>query len=59
MVGLHCCTWAFSSCSEKDYSSLQCASFSLQIMGFRVLAQRLWSTGLVAPPHMGSSQTRD
>ena len=27
---LHCCARAFSSCSERGYSSLQCASFSLR-----------------------------
>ena len=38
--GLCCCTWAFSSCSERD-SSLRCVGFSLQwllllqSMGFR------------------------
>ena len=31
----------------------------LQRVGSRVLAQHLWSTGLVAPRHVGSSQTRD
>ena len=28
-LGLLCCMWAFSSCSEQVYSSLQCAGFSL------------------------------
>ena len=28
-LGLHCCAWAFSSCSERCYSSLRCVGFSL------------------------------
>ena len=58
------CAWAFSSCGEGGYSSLQCAGFSLQwllllqSMGSRVQAQELWCTGLVAPRHVGSSRTR-
>ena len=54
-------------------SSLPCVGFSLQWLlllrsrgsrrvGFSscgVWAQQLWRTGLVAPWHMGSSQTRD
>ena len=58
------------------YSSLRCASFSLQwllllqntgsraqaqqlwLMGSRAQAQQLWRIGLVAPWHVGSSQTR-
>ena len=38
-MGLHCCTQAFSSCSEGGSSSLGCAGFSLQWVLL------LWSTG--------------
>ena len=31
----------------------------LWLPGSRAQAQQLWCTGLVAPPHVGSSQTRD
>jgi len=31
----------------------------LLILGFNAQAQELWCTGLVAPRHMESSQTRD
>ena len=59
---LHCCTWAFSSCGEGDYSSLQCIGFSLWWFlllwgtGSRARAQQLWSRDLVALYHMKSSQ---
>ena len=26
VLGLHCCPWAFSSCGERGYSSLQCVA---------------------------------
>ena len=61
MLGLRCCVRAFSSCSERGYSSLWCAGFSLrwllllQSMGSE---RKLWCTGLVALRHVGSSQTR-
>ena len=29
-LGLRCCMWAFSSCGERGYSSLQCMGFSLR-----------------------------
>ena len=57
---------------SKGYSSLWCVGFSLRWllllwstgsrhMGFSscvMQAQQLWHTGLVAPQHVGSSQTR-
>ena len=72
--------------ASGDYSSLQCACFSLRwllllwstgsrraagfsscgtqaqqlwLAGCRMQSQQLWHTGLVAPRHVGSSQTRD
>ena len=30
VLGLRCCTRAFSSCASRGYSSLQCAGFSLR-----------------------------
>ena len=29
VLGLHCCTWAFSSCESRGHSSLECLGFSL------------------------------
>ena len=59
--------------ASGGYSSLQCVGFSLRCLlllwnigsrhaGFSscgMRAQELWLTGLVAPWHVGSSQTRD
>ena len=59
--------------TSRGYSSLRCSGFSLrwllllQSMGSRhagfsscgTRAQQLWHTGLAAPRHVGSSQTRD
>ena len=51
-LGLCCCTWAFSSCSERGYSSLWCTGFSLRWLlfvaehGLQVRGlQQLWLTG--------------
>ena len=50
--------------ASGGYSSLRCAGFSLRwllflrSMGSRAQAQYLWRWGLVAPQHVGSSQTR-
>ena len=50
---------------SRDYSSLQCTAFSLQwllIAEHRVQMcrhQQLWYMCLVAPSHVGSSQTRN
>ena len=41
----------FSSCSLQAQQ--------LWLLGSRAQAQQLWHTGLVAPRHVGSSQTRD
>ena len=65
-MGIRCCAWAFSSCSEWGVLS-SCSVWAshwgwllfLQSTGSRVKAQKLWHTGLVAPWHMGSSWTRD
>ena len=51
VLGLHCCVWAFSSCSEQR--------LLLWFPGSRVQTQLLWLTGVVAPRLVGSSQTRD
>ena len=64
MLGLHCYTWAFSSCSEQGILYLLCVNFLLQWLilctGSRVLRlQQLWCTGLVDAQHVESSQTRD
>lgn len=58
-----CYVWAFLSCSERAYSV--CVNFLLQWL--LVAEHRLWvlrasvavCTGLVAPPHVESSLTRD
>ena len=67
VLGLHCCVHAFSSCGEQgllsSYSAWasHCSGFScpraqaLGCMGFSSCGIR----GLVAPQHVGSSQTRD
>ena len=67
---LHCGAWA-SHFSLRWLLLLRstgsrCAGFSscgtwaqqLWLAGFRVQAQQLWHTGLVAPHHVGSSRTR-
>ena len=57
-LGLHCCAWAFSSCSEQWLLLLWSTgsvvvAHGLQSAGSVVVAHRL-----VAPRHVGSSQTR-
>ena len=55
VVGLRCCSQAFSSCGvtvSGGCSLLWCVGFSLRGL-------LLWHTGLVAPWHMGSSWNRD
>ena len=74
VLGLHCCWWAFSSCSEQGLRSScgarasHCGGFScfraqaLGPVGSVVAKHRLSSCGnrsLVAPWPVGSSQTRD
>ena len=63
-LGPHCCTWAFSSCSERGL--LLAAVCRLLIAVASLVAERrlkglqkLWCTGLVALWHVGSSWTRD
>ena len=72
-VGSSFCTWAFSSCSEWGllfnamHGLLMWWLLLLRSMGSTctdfsscsMWAQQLWHTGLVAPQHVGSSQTRD
>ena len=70
VLGLHCCARAFSSCSEHGllfvavHRLLIAVASLLQSTGSRCAgscgsqAQQLWRTGLVAPWHVGSSQTR-
>ena len=67
-LALHCCTCALSSCGAQ---ASHCDGFSccrgaqqwaLGHVGFTscsTQAQELWHTGLVAPQHVGPSQTRD
>ena len=45
-----------SSCSAR---ASHCSGFSLWFPGSRAEAQQLWYTGLVAPRHVGSSQSTD
>ena len=50
--------------ARRGHSSLRCAGLPLsrplllRSTGSRAQAQQLWLTGLVAPRHVGSSQTR-
>ena len=73
-LGLCCCAWAFSSCCELG-ATLRCSAWASHCSGFSCCgaqalehagfsscgtwAQQLRRTGLVAPQHVGSSQTRD
>ena len=74
MLGLHCCAWAFSSCSKwgllfiavhellSAVTSLVCGAQALCTWASVAAAQRLSSwgeLGLVAPRHVESSRTRD
>ena len=62
-LGLHCCPWTLSSCSEQ---ASHCGAFSCgaQALGHECFsryctwAQQLWCKGLVALWHVGSSQPR-
>ena len=58
MLGLYCCSWAFSSCHERELFS-SCSAWasgrggsSLQSVGSR-------HTGIVASQYVGFSQTRN
>ena len=57
----HCS--GFSCCGARALGAwasvvVACALQQLWLAGSRVQAQQLWPTGLVAPRHVGSSQTR-
>ena len=64
MLGLRFCARAFSSCGKRGplfiavcgphYRGLSCCGAQAP----DAQAQYLWLTGLVAPRHVGSSQTR-
>ena len=59
-LGLHCCAWAFYSCGE--WGPLFAAVHGLLTAVASLVAERRLSScgahGLVAPWHVGSSQTR-
>ena len=63
--GLWCCTWPLSSCGEQGLlfaagqELLVALAFLAEKHGLQQLHQSLWGTGLVAPWHLESSQTRD
>ena len=52
VLGLRCCAWTFSSCSERALGCVGFGSSSTQ-------AQQLCFMDLIALQHVGSSQTRD
>ena len=64
MLGLRCCARAFSSCGERGplfvavRGPLTIAASRCGAQAPDAQAQQLWLTGLVAPRHVGSSQTR-
>ena len=63
VLGLWCCAWAFSSCSELELLSSS-GAWASHCHGFsccraQTRAQWLWHMGLVAPWHIESSQTRN
>ena len=67
-LGLLCCTWAFSSCGEPGLPFLAvhrllCSGFSCcgapALGAWASVTLSSCGTGLVPPPHVGSSQTRD
>ena len=64
VLGLHFCARAFSSCGKRGPLFIAVRG-PLTIVASRcgaqapdAQAQYLWLTGLVAPRHVGSSQTR-
>ena len=67
LLTLHCSTQAFSTCGEQGGLLSTCSAQPSHCDGFSCCAaqalghrlQQLWHTGLVAPQHVGSSQTRD
>ena len=65
VLGLCFCARSFSSCGNWGHSSSRCTGLSLSrplllrsTGSRRAGAQQLWLMGLVAPRHVGSSQTR-
>ena len=64
MLGLCFCARAFSSCGERGplfiavRGPLTIAASRCGARALDTQAQELWHTGLVAPRHVGSSQTR-
>ena len=56
-LSLCCCTQAFSSCSARAWRRSGFSSVEHGLQGAQ--AQQLTYTGLVAPWHVGTSQTRD
>ena len=64
MLGLRFCARAFSSCGERGppfivvRGPLTVTASRCGAQAPDVQAQQLWLTGLVAPRHVGSSQTR-
>ena len=63
VLGLHCCTQAFTSCGKQEllFSCSMWASHcsSSWLLGFSLRAQVLGYTGLGPPRHVGFAQTRD
>ena len=64
VLGLHFCVRAFSSCGKWGplfiavRGPLTVAASRCRAQAPDTQAQQLWLTGLVAPRHVGSSQTR-
>ena len=57
VLGLSHCTWAFSSCTKQGLLfTVVCGPL---VVVASLVACQLWHTGLAAPKHVGSSQTRD
>ena len=59
VLGRHWCLQAFASCGEQRLLSSAPASRCVGSPYGKAGAQYLWLRGLVAPQHVGSSQTRD
>ena len=59
-LGLHCCSQAFSSCSEWGLHLIVVHGLlSLWSSDPRAQRQKWWQIGRVAPRHVESSQSRD
>ena len=64
VLGLHFCARAFSSCGKWEplfitvRGPLTIAASRCRAQAPDAQAQQLWLMGLVAPRHVGSSQTR-